>query len=105
MPMVYGQWGPGLPGNPALDALRQLGSLNSAGSGSTGPINPNRLTESDSWSYPPPATPPSEVSGNEHILGSLRAAYGVPKNSAKTGFGTGVVPARSEKPNPIVLHG
>lgn len=105
MPMVYGQWGPGLPGNPALDALRQLGSLNATDNGSTGPINPNRLTESDSWSYPQAQTPPSEVSGHEHILDSLRAAYGVPKNSAKTGFGEGAVPARSEKPNPIVLHG
>lgn len=105
MPMVYGQYGPGLPGNPALDGLRQLGSLNSAGSGSTGSINPNRLTESDSWSYPPPQTPPDEVSGAEHILDSLRMAYGIPKNSGQTGFGTGAVPARSEKPSPVVLHG
>lgn len=105
MPMVYGQRGPGLPGNPALDGLRQLGSLSPTDSGSRGPINPNRLTESDSWSYPPSATPPSEVSGAEHILDSLRAVYGVPKNSAKTGFGTGAVPARSEKPSPVVLAG
>lgn len=142
MPVVYPQYGPGLPGNPALDALRQLGSLNATDNGSTGPINPNRLTENDTWSYPPPATPPSEVSGTEHILDSLRMAYGPsptshelelyrritdmdPSSISKDalfltlygtknptdedrgikGFGTGAVPARSEKPNPIVLHG
>jgi hypothetical protein len=103
------QYGPGMgsqaPGNPALDGLRRLGALNSAGSGSTGPINPHRLTEQDNWSYPPSATPPAELSGPQTILDSLRMAYGVPRTTAKLGFGQGAVPFQTEKPNPIVLSG
>ena len=83
MPMVYGNWGPGVQGamSPALDALQLLGS---ASSSSGMRPNENRLTESDYWgspnpangaylqppptapvrsenSYPPPATPPNEI--------------------------------------------
>ena len=96
MPLVYGQWGPGLPGNPALDGLRQLGSLSATGSGSTGPLNPNRLTEADSWeSYPPSATPPAQENIRQQLLESLKMAYGPGK-----GFGQGAAPARAEKPSP-----
>ena len=95
MPMVYPQTGPGAGGNPALDGLRQLGSLSGTGSGSTGPLQSHRLSESDYWSYPPAATPPSETSGLQHIINSLKMA-GTPKQADQQ---------RDQKQSPIVLHG
>lgn len=94
MPMVYPNEGVGGPSG-ALDALRRLGSLDATNAGSRGPINEHRLTEtpipapaadgsyghpavSAPLSWPPPATPPAEISGLEHIVNSLKMAYGVP---------------------------
>ncbi len=68
MPMVYGNWGPGVPGqpSPALDALRHL----TASPGNGGGPNPRRLTENDSWGN---VEPPGGGLSNPRAMGGPQA--------------------------------